>query len=142
MDVDVLVYAHREDAVDHPRYREWLEAVLSSDAAYGVSDVALSGFIRVVTHPRIFDPPSPLTKALGQVEATLLSEADRLRCRINGRGESTVSGELSLTRQGDYRMDLLVRPGPAVSVDVIDALKTFGQAQPGGAYRITDTGRI
>jgi toxin-antitoxin system PIN domain toxin len=64
MDVDVLVYAHREDAVDHPRYREWLEAVLGSDPAYGVSDLALSGFIRVVTHPRIFREPSLLDRAL------------------------------------------------------------------------------
>jgi general secretion pathway protein N len=84
--------------------------------------------------------PAELT--LGHVEATLLSEADRLLCRISGRGESTVSGELSLTRQGDYTMDLLLTPGSAVSVDVIDTLKTFGQARPGGAYQLTDSGRI
>ncbi len=29
-DVNVLVYAHREDAVDHTRYRQWLEGVLKS----------------------------------------------------------------------------------------------------------------
>lgn len=63
-DVNVLVYAHREDAVDHPRYRAWLEAVLGSDAAYGVSELVLSGFVRVVTHPRIFREPTPLERAL------------------------------------------------------------------------------
>ena len=89
-----------------------------------------------------FPPGWPAMLALGHVEATLLSEADRLLCRISGRGESTVSGELSLTRQGDYTMDLLLTPGSAVSVDVIDTLKTFGQARPGGAYQLTDSGRI
>ena len=67
-DVDVLIYAHREDAADHERYRVWLEAVMASEAPYGVSDVVLSGFLRVVTHPRIFDPPTPLDLALDFVE--------------------------------------------------------------------------
>ena len=67
MDVNVLVYAHREDASDHARYRQWLEGVLRSDAVYGVSDLALSGFIRVVTHPRIFREPTPIERALAFV---------------------------------------------------------------------------
>jgi len=63
-DVNILVYAHREDAVDHPRYREWLETVLASDAAYAVSELVLSGFVRISTHPRIFREPTPLERAL------------------------------------------------------------------------------
>lgn len=54
LDVNVLVYAHREDAPDHPAYRAWLEDLVNGDAAFGISDVALTGFVRVVTHPRIF----------------------------------------------------------------------------------------
>lgn len=64
LDVNVLVYAHRSDAADHARYREWLEGVVNADAAYGVSDLVLSGFLRVVTHPRIFREPTPLDTAL------------------------------------------------------------------------------
>ena len=64
IDVDVLVYAHREDAPDHDAHRQWLEDVINSDQAYGVSDQVLAGFLRVVTHPSIFDPPSSLEKAL------------------------------------------------------------------------------
>ena len=62
-DVNVLVYAHREDAADHRRYREWLEQAVSSDAAYGLSELVLSGFLRIVTHPRVFTSPSPLDDA-------------------------------------------------------------------------------
>lgn len=63
-DVNVLVYAHREDAVDHESYRTWLETTISSDTAYGLSDLVLSGFLRVVTHPRVFTEPSPLEDAI------------------------------------------------------------------------------
>jgi uncharacterized protein len=66
-DVNVLVYAHRSDAPEHDAYREWLEAVINGDQAYGVSDLVLSGFLRIVTHPRVFAVPSDLASALAFV---------------------------------------------------------------------------
>ena len=68
-DVNVLVYAYREDAPRHERYRQWLESVLNGREAYGVSDLVLAGFVRVVTHPRVFSPPSPTAHALEFAEA-------------------------------------------------------------------------
>jgi hypothetical protein len=62
-DVNVLVYAHRQDALRHQEYLNWLNQVLNSDAAFGVSDLVLSGFLRVVTHPRVFRDPTPLSLA-------------------------------------------------------------------------------
>ena len=64
VDVNVLVYAHREDAPRHHEYRQWLEEVINSNAAYGMSDLVLSGFLRIVTHPKIFRPPSSTMQAL------------------------------------------------------------------------------
>ena len=64
-DVNVLVYAHRADAPNHAAYHRWLEQVINSDQAYGLSDMVLSGYLRIVTHPRIFDPPSDIAAALG-----------------------------------------------------------------------------
>lgn len=63
-DVNVLVYAHREDAERHGEYREWLRNLLAGEAAFAVADAVLSGFVRVVTHPRIFRDPTPLRVAL------------------------------------------------------------------------------
>jgi toxin-antitoxin system PIN domain toxin len=68
-DVNVLVYAYREDVPRHPRYREWLDRVLDGREAYGMSDLVLTGFLRVVTHPAVFSPPSPIRHALGFVDA-------------------------------------------------------------------------
>lgn len=64
IDVNVLVYAHRQDAANHAAWRRWLEAVMQSDEAYGVSDLALSGFLRVVTHPKVFKTPTPVNQAI------------------------------------------------------------------------------
>lgn len=69
LDVNVLLYAHREDAPDHPAFRDWLASMLGSEAAYGFSDLILSSFIRVATHPRVFDPPTPMKHALAFAEA-------------------------------------------------------------------------
>lgn len=67
-DVNVLVYAHRQDTPNHDRYRDWLEGVLNSDQVFGVAELVLSGFLRIVTHPKIFRAPTPLDIALAFVE--------------------------------------------------------------------------
>jgi len=64
VDVNVLVHAHREDAPRHHDYRDWVHRMITGDEAYAVSDLVLSGFLRVVTHPRVFRPPSALEPAL------------------------------------------------------------------------------
>jgi len=63
-DVNVLVYAYRADTPDHSAYRRWLENVINNNQAYGIADITLSSFLRIVTHPRIFDPPSEMAMAL------------------------------------------------------------------------------
>lgn len=63
-DVNVLVYAHRTDSTHHAGCRAWVEGVINGDEAYGLAELVLSGFVRVVTHPKIFNKPSPLVDAL------------------------------------------------------------------------------
>ncbi len=62
-DVNVLVYAHRRDAPDHAAYRAWVESVINGDEAFGVSRQVFSGFVRIVTHPKVFKTPSTLEDA-------------------------------------------------------------------------------
>ena len=64
MDVNILVYAHRQDMKNHAEFCTWLEDVINSNSAYGYSELVLSGFLRVVTHPKIFEEPSSLKMAL------------------------------------------------------------------------------
>jgi toxin-antitoxin system PIN domain toxin len=67
-DVNVLVYAHRQDAADHHAYLHWLEGLINSDQAFGLSDLVLSGFIRIATHPKVFTPPSTTDQAIAFVQ--------------------------------------------------------------------------
>jgi len=62
--VNVLVYAHREDVAHHAECRSWLEKVINGDESFGLSELVMSGFVRVVTHPKVFNKPSSVADAL------------------------------------------------------------------------------
>ncbi len=68
-DVNVLVYAFREASPGHAQYRDWLRARVASPEAFGLSDLVLSGVMRILTHPSVFSPPTPTDAALEFVDA-------------------------------------------------------------------------
>jgi toxin-antitoxin system PIN domain toxin len=63
-DVNVLVGAHRTDQDGYDAVRDWLVAEVNSERPFALADVAVAGFLRVVTNPRIFATPSPLREAV------------------------------------------------------------------------------
>ncbi|MFN0281427.1 MAG: type II toxin-antitoxin system VapC family toxin [Kineosporiaceae bacterium] len=63
-DVNVLVHAHRPEAPGHAGARGRLGEVLGADEPVGVSELALSGFLRIVTNHRVFMDPTPPAQAL------------------------------------------------------------------------------
>ena len=67
-DVNILVYAHRQDSPHHGACVHWLETLINSDEAFAMSELVLSGFLRIVTHQKIFDPPSSLQDACSFIE--------------------------------------------------------------------------
>jgi uncharacterized protein len=69
LDVNVLVYAYHEASPGHDAYREWLTGTVARDEPFGLSELVLSGFVRVATHPRVFDPPAPVEAALAFADA-------------------------------------------------------------------------
>lgn len=64
IDVNILVAAHREDTDSHSVIRPWLESQLAGATGLAVSDLVFSGFLRIVTHPKIFKIPTPMDQAL------------------------------------------------------------------------------
>lgn len=68
-DVNVLVYAHHESSVDHERYRTWWESVVNGPAKFALVDQVLAGFVRVVTHSRVFERPMSIKEALAAADA-------------------------------------------------------------------------
>lgn len=74
-DVNVLVYAARDDSPDCAHYRAWLEAALAGPEPVAVVTPVLAGFLRVVTNPRIFAQPSGLDDALAFIDVLLCAPA-------------------------------------------------------------------
>lgn len=68
-DVNVLVYAFRDAAPGHAQYRDWLRERVAAHESFGLSDLVLSGVVRILTHPGVFSPATPLEAALEFVEA-------------------------------------------------------------------------
>jgi len=83
-DINALVYAHHQESVDHAIYRSWWEDVVNAPSAYGLADLVLAGFIRVVTHPRVFDEPMRPDTAV----AVTLAMRDRGNAHIVKPGAS------------------------------------------------------
>ncbi len=67
-DVNVLVIAHRADQDDHDTVRDWLEQEVNSDRPFALADVAVSGFLRIVTNRRIYHHPTTLETAVAFVD--------------------------------------------------------------------------
>jgi uncharacterized protein len=68
IDVNVLVYAFRKDVAQHDRYASWMQELAEGDRPFGIPDLVLSGFLRIVTHPRVFSIPTPIDEAIAYAE--------------------------------------------------------------------------
>lgn len=63
-DVNVLLYAFRRDSTDHVRYAQWLQTAMIGQEPVGVSELVLSGVVRLATNHRVFRQPSSPSEAL------------------------------------------------------------------------------
>ena len=73
VDTNILVYAHREDFPFHETAFRRLAELAEGPAVWAIPWPCLHEFLAVVTHPRIYVPPTPLAQALDQVDAWLES---------------------------------------------------------------------
>src|SRR5262249_23749202 len=62
-DVNVLIYAFRQDVPQHAVCRSWLKNAVASDAHFGLSPLALSAVVRVTTNARAYPTPSTTEEA-------------------------------------------------------------------------------
>jgi len=73
VDSNLLVYAHREDSPWHHAAYARIVELAEGSAAWAIPWPCIHEFLSIVTHPRIYAPPTPLQKAIDQVEAWLES---------------------------------------------------------------------
>ena len=73
VDTNILVYAHREDSDWHAAAARCVKTLAEGRTAWAIPWPCLHEFLAIVTHPRIYVPPSPAAVAIDQVEAWLES---------------------------------------------------------------------
>ena len=70
-DVNVLIYAFRQDSSEYAVCRPWLDSVVAGNARFGMSPLALSAVVRITTNRRTYEVPSPVEEAFGYCEDLL-----------------------------------------------------------------------
>jgi toxin-antitoxin system PIN domain toxin len=69
LDTNILVYAHREDSPWHTAAAEAVRELAEGSRAWAIPAPCLHEFLAIVTHPRVYRPPTPLAAAVDQVDA-------------------------------------------------------------------------
>jgi toxin-antitoxin system PIN domain toxin len=58
-DINFLIYAHRAESSEHEAYAAYVRKLADGPSSFGLSESVLSGFVRIVTNPKIFKKPTP-----------------------------------------------------------------------------------
>jgi toxin-antitoxin system PIN domain toxin len=66
-DLNLLVYAHNEGATYHDSARRWWEGLVNGVERVGVPWVVSTGFVRLMTHPRVIVHPATPEQAVDYV---------------------------------------------------------------------------
>ena len=68
LDVNILIYAHRVDQANHPRYLKRLTHLTASGEAWGTTPLVNAAFVRIVTNPKFPNGATPLPQALTVID--------------------------------------------------------------------------
>jgi uncharacterized protein len=93
-DVNILVYAHREEERCHEAYAKWLKTLIDGAEPFALSVLVAVGFVRIVTNRRIYEDPTPLPLALAFIEQMTTHP----RCRTAVPSETHLGETVRLCR--------------------------------------------
>ena len=78
VDTNILLYADREETPQHRAALRALRRLAEGHEAWAIPIQCVGEFLRVVSHDRVFQPPTPIGEALASIETLLASPAARL----------------------------------------------------------------
>jgi toxin-antitoxin system PIN domain toxin len=96
LDTNVLVYAERNDSIHHDRARELVKGLAQGTDSWAIPWPCVYEYLRVVTHPKLFRPPTALEVALDNLES--LFESPSLE--LLGEGNSHRGVMARVVREG------------------------------------------
>jgi toxin-antitoxin system PIN domain toxin len=111
VDANILVYAHRADSPWFERAVTAIASLANASVPWAVPWPCVYEFLAVVTHPRVFAPPTPLGRACEQVDAWLESPSLVLLAEEHAHWPALRSviaaGQVTGTRVHDARIAAL-----------------------------------
>ena len=108
LDTNILVYAHRQDSQWHAAAQPIVRSLAEGSAPWAIPWPCLHEFVAIVTHPRPYAPPSPLTAVIAQVDAWLASPTHVLLSEDVGYWEALRSTLLAAKSAGGQIHDARV----------------------------------
>lgn len=78
VDTNILIYAHRAELPKHEAAVRCLVELAEGPAAWALPVFCIGEFLRVITHPRLFDPPFTDAEACIALERLLDSPSGRV----------------------------------------------------------------
>ena len=103
VDTSILVYAHRSETDLHAPATTALVTLAEGIVPWGLPVFCITEFLRVVTHRRVFSPPSTVSQALGFVDDVIASPV----CRVVRPGPEFVRVLTETARAADARGNLM-----------------------------------
>jgi len=73
LDTNIIVYARREEAPHHREAKALLVDLAQGSKPWAIPWPCIYEFLRVITHPRVFDPPTPMARALADLASLFAS---------------------------------------------------------------------
>lgn len=103
IDTNVLVYAHRAETEQHKLALGHITDLCENNQPWALPVPCLSEFFRVVTHPKVFNPPSKLDEALDFIK----SVTDAPACRLLKPGKHYLDQFFTVMQEADARGNLV-----------------------------------
>ncbi len=103
VDTNVLIYAHRGETAWHEAAQARLVGLAEGRARWGLPVFCVAEFMRVVTHGRVFNPPSSLSQAAAFIENLVAAPT----CEVVRPGAAFLDLLMDTARQSDARGNLM-----------------------------------
>lgn len=77
-DINLLIYAYNDQAPEHAKAKAWWEDTLNGNTPVAIPWISISGFIRLMTHPRVLAQPMEINLAISHVRSWLAQPPVRI----------------------------------------------------------------
>ena len=104
-DANLLLYAYDQSSPFHPKSKTWCESIFSGQTAVILLPAVVFGFVRISTHPRVFQDPLPVDEAAEHVRSWLARKQVRFHEMLEEDAESALKMLESAGTAGNLTTD-------------------------------------